>query len=94
MAHRQGYNDRKDESMGMRDGKESGKMQSYSDRRGESRGMYKSNYGGKGFNLKDGTQASEVKNISTTSEQYDMGRIRYEHVGSKGYPAQAWDYKY
>jgi len=36
---KQGYNDRLDESLGMRKGKESGKKQSYKDRRDESRGM-------------------------------------------------------
>jgi len=32
---KQGYNDRLDESLGMRDGKESGKSQSYKSRRDE-----------------------------------------------------------
>jgi len=90
----QGYNDRLDESLGMRRGKESGKKQSYSDRRDESRGMRKSKDRGGVFNLKDGTQASEVKNVSTNSEQYDMGRIREYSSGSKGYPAEAWNYEY
>jgi len=36
---KQGYNDRMDESLGMRDGKEAGKMQSMKDRRHESKGM-------------------------------------------------------
>lgn len=89
MAYKQGYDDRMDESMSMRDGKESSKKQSYKDRRDESRGM-----SGGVFNLKDNTQAGEVKQVPTDSEQYDMGRVRYESVGSKGYPAQAWDYKY
>jgi len=35
---KQGANDRLDESLGMRDGKESTKTQSYKDRRDESRG--------------------------------------------------------
>lgn len=39
---KQGYNDRLDESLGMRDGKESGKSQSYKSRRDESKGMEKS----------------------------------------------------
>lgn len=94
MAYKQGYDDRMDESLGMRDGKESGKKQSYKDRRDESRGMSRGKMGGGVFNLKDNTQASEVKQVSTNSEQYDMGRVRYESVGSKGYPAQAWDYDY
>ena len=94
MAYKQGYNDRMDESLGMRHGKESGKMQSYHDRRDESRGMKKSkSYGGM-YDLKDGTQASGVRSIPTDSEKYDMGRVKYESVGSKGYPAEAWNYEY
>ena len=42
MAKKQGYNDRLDESLGERDGKESTKKQSYKDRRDESEGMEKS----------------------------------------------------
>ena len=94
MAHTQGYNDRMDESLGMREGKGSSKKQSYSNRRDESRGMRKSKDRGGVFNLKDGEQAGYVKYVSTNSEQYDMGRVRYETVGSKGYPAQAWKYDY
>lgn len=41
MAKRQGPNDRLDESLGMRDGKESTKSQSYASRRHESRGARK-----------------------------------------------------
>ena len=91
---KQGYDDRKDESLGMKRGKESGKKQSYKSRRDESRGMRKEKRGGGVFNLKDGTQASEVKNVPANSEQYDMGRIQEESIGSKGYPAEAWNYKY
>lgn len=94
MAYKQGYDDRMDESMSMKDGRGSSKMQSYSSRRDESRGMRKSKDRGGGFNLKDNTHASDVKNVSMNSEQYDMGRVQYESVGSKGYPAQAWDYSY
>lgn len=90
----QGMNDRLDESLGMKRGKESSKSQSYKSRRDESRGMRKSKDRGGVFNLKDGTQASDVKYVSTNSEQYDMGRVKYESVGSKGYPAEAWNYEY
>lgn len=38
---KQGYNDRLDEKLGMKDGKESKKKQSYKDRRDESRGAKK-----------------------------------------------------
>jgi len=88
----QSRNDRLDESLGMRRGKESMKMQSYKDRRDESRGM--KGRGGSVFNLKDGTQASEVKMVPTDSEKYDMGRVREYSCGSKGYPAEAWKYDY
>lgn len=90
----QGYDDRMDESLGMRDGKESGKMQSYKDRRDESRGMRSSKDRGGVFNLKDGEQSGNVKYVSTDSEKYDMGRVRYDSVGTKGYPAEAWKYDY
>ncbi len=39
--------------------------------------------------LKDNTQASPVKSISTNSEQYDVGKIKKYSAGSKGYPSQA-----
>jgi len=43
----------------------------------------------KGMKLKDNTQASPVKSISTNSEQYDVGKIKKYSAGSKGYPSQA-----
>lgn len=48
----------------------------------------KSNYGGSS-NLKDNTQASPVKGINTDSQKYDMGRCKYNSVGTQGYPSQA-----
>lgn len=48
----------------------------------------KPNYG-KGFSIKDNTQDSPVKDISTNSEKYDMGRCKYHSDGTKGYPSQA-----
>lgn len=42
MAHKQGYDARLDESLGMREGKESTKSQSYASRRHESEGEKKS----------------------------------------------------
>jgi len=48
----------------------------------------KPNYG-KGFNLKDNTQASPVKGINTMSQKYDMGKCKYYTDGTKGYPAEA-----
>lgn len=44
--------------------------------------------------LKDGTQDGSVYGIPTNSEKYDMGRMKYDSVGSKGYPKQAFDYDY
>ena len=44
--------------------------------------------------LKDGKQAPSVYGIETDSEKYDMDRIRYDSVGMKGYPKQAFDYDY
>lgn len=44
--------------------------------------------------LKDGTQDGGVYGINTESEKYDIGKIRYHSVGSKGYPSQAFDYDY
>jgi hypothetical protein len=70
------------------------KKQGYGDRMDESSGMRKSKDRGGVFNLKDNTHASTVKYISTNSEKYDMGRIQYESIGSKGYPAEAWNYDY
>lgn len=94
----QGYNDRLDESLGMRRGKESGKTQSYKSRRDESRGMKKAmkaeKHSGGTFNLKDGAQEGDVRQINTNTEQYDIGRIKPYKCGSKGYPAEAWNYKY
>jgi len=42
----QGYNDREDEQLGMKDGKESSKKQSYADRRDDSRGDFGHRHGG------------------------------------------------
>ncbi len=44
--------------------------------------------------LKDGTQAGHVYDIPTDTEKADMGRIRYDSVGMKGYSRQAFDYDY
>lgn len=90
----QGMNARLDESLGMRRGKESSKMQSYKSRRDESRGTRSRESRGGSFNLQDNAQASSVKSISTDSEKYDMGRMQSYSSGSKGYPAEAWNYDY
>ena len=56
--------------------------------------MRKSKNRGSVFKIKDNAQSGDVKHISADSEQYDLGRVRYKGVGSKGYPAKAWDYTY
>lgn len=96
---RQGYNSRLDESLGMRRGKESSKKQSYKDRRDESRGMRdrgdRGGSMGSVFNLKDNMQEGEIHHLPTSeAERYDMGRVEKYTCGSKGYSAEAWDYKY
>lgn len=93
MAYSQSKSARMDESLGMRRGKESSKKQSYKSRRDESMGMKAKNYGN-GFNLKDGSESGDVKNVPTNSEQYDMERVKPYQCGSKGYPKEAWNYKF
>lgn len=93
MAKQSKY-DRMDESLGMRRGKESMKAQTYSARRDESMGMKESRMDSKMFNVKDNQQAWEVRKINTNSEQYDLDRIKPYSNGSKGYPEEAWNYKY
>jgi len=51
--------------------------------------MNKAKSSGKGFNLKDNTQASPVKSINTNSEKYDLGKIQKYSAGTKGYPSKA-----
>lgn len=92
---RQSSNDRLDESLGMRRGPERDMKQSYKDRRDESRGMRRERAGSSGkFDLKDNAQAATVKTVNTNSEQYDLDRIKKYSCGSKGYPTEAWNYKY
>jgi hypothetical protein len=97
---------RMDESLGMRRGAESGKSQSYKARRDESMGAEKamsrrdkergdrSGMAYKTFDVPDNQQAWEVRKVNTNSEQYDLDRIKPYNDGSKGYPAEAWNYKY
>lgn len=92
---RQSRDDRMDESLGMRRGPEKDFKQSYKDRRDESMGMRRDRSGSSGkFNVKDNTQEGTVHKINTNSEQYDLDRIKKYSCGSKGYPAEAWNYKY
>jgi len=59
-------------------------------KRGDRSGMASSGV----FNVPDNQQAWEVKTVNTNSEQYDLDRIKPYSDGSKGYPAEAWNYKY
>lgn len=84
--YKQSRSDRMDESLGMRRGKESGKMQSYKDRRDESYGM------------KDkGVMGHEKKPMSCNplkAQQADLSRLKMEPMDYRGTPKQAFDYKY
>lgn len=62
-------------------------------RRDKSRGD-RSGMASKTFNVEDNRQSGEVRKINTNSEQYDLNRITPYSDGSKGYPAEAWNYKY
>lgn len=44
--------------------------------------------------LEDGKQAPHVFSIPTDSEKEDLDRLRYESVGNKGYPREAFRYDY
>ena len=87
MARRQGYDSRMDESLGMRRGRESGKMQSYKSRRDESYGM--SNTMG---NL--GHEKNPRKIDPFSAQRSDMGRVRKIPSTNRGYPSEAWNYQY
>jgi len=75
-----------DESLGMRRGKESGKKQSYKARRDESYGM-------KGKKML-GHEKKPMKCNAFAAQKYDMGKINKKPMEMRGYPRQAWDYKY
>jgi len=62
-------------------------------RRDKERGQ-RSGMASKTFNVPYNVQAGEVRKINTNSEQYDLNRIQPYSSGSKGYPAEAWNYKY
>lgn len=44
--------------------------------------------------LKDGTHSPYVYPIETDTEKYDLGRMRYDSIGMKGYSRQAFEYDY
>lgn len=84
MAYKQGYKDRMDESLGMRRGKESTKKQSYKDRRDESKGM-------KGVMHHD---SKPMKCNAFEAQKDDLGRIKMKPMNDRGYPSEAYSYKY
>jgi len=100
MAYKQGYNDRLDESLGMRNGPEKGMKQSYKDRRDESRGMKKyeakmknERYMPKGMKDKKMGHDKAPKSIDVPCGQ-GFKEVKPFRDGNKGYPPQAFDYKY
>lgn len=89
---KQSYKDRRDESMGM---KRSEYDESMGMKRSENkRYPQKADYSMKGFEIRDNEQAPQVRKINTNSEQYDLGRVKKLQCGSRGYPAEAWNYDY
>tara|TARA_R110002126_G_scaffold214635_1_gene360873 strand:- start:174 stop:383 length:210 start_codon:yes stop_codon:yes gene_type:complete len=50
-------------------------------------------YKSKGMNLKDNTQAGNVRNISIPEGQ-GWGEVKEYHGGNQGYPAEAFSYQY
>lgn len=96
MAHKQGYNGRMDESLGMRNGRESSMKQSYKDRRNESYGMknkYNDKYMSKGM-YKDMRSADKKTYHVDVSTGTGWNEVKPYHEGYKGNPSQAFDYKY
>lgn len=99
---KQGRRDRMDESLGMRNGRESMKRQSYPSRRHESMGMEqmeKYSGGHKGTQMGyNGSYGSDngvrMKNHGDAGEYAEVKPIDYKNPTSKGYPPLAWHYKY
>jgi len=84
---KQGYSSRLDESLAMRNGPKRDKSQSYQSRRDESYGM-KKEMGVMGHDKKP------MKCNPFAAQKSDMGRIQREPQDNRGYPSEAWDYKY
>jgi hypothetical protein len=84
--YKQGMSDRMDESLGMRRGKESGMKQSYKDRRDESYGM--KDMGVMGHDKKP------MKCNAFEAQKMDNKNLDKKPSYNRGYPEQAWDYKY
>lgn len=95
---RQGYNDRLDESLGMRNGKESMMSQSYKARRDESRGMRSEANKANERYMPSGMSGKVMghdKAPKGCDPKVGMGwsKVKPFREG-KGYPKQAYDYKY
>lgn len=84
--YKQGYSDRMDESLGMRDGKASSKKQGYKARRDESYGMRDMGV--------MGHEKKPMKCDAFAAQKKDMGRLQREPMNNRGYPEQAFEYKY
>ncbi len=94
--YEQGYSDKKDEYLGMRDGKEGGKSQSYKSRRDESYGMSKE-YQSDGKYAMGGVMGHDKKPYYSDAfgaQKKDYGRVEKIPMNHRGNPDEAWDYKY
>lgn len=97
---KQGYNDRMDERLGMKDGAEKYKMQSYKDRRDESRGMAKADVKAKNERYMPKGMKDKVMGHDKAPKKCNVPvgegfkEVKPFHDGNKGYPKQAFDYKY
>lgn len=101
--YKQGYSDRKDESMGMRNGPEKDYKQSYKDRRDESYGMNDMYYGTKdmknmSYGMKDmGIMSHEKKPYKCDAfgaQKRDMNRVDVKEMDYRGSPDKSFNYKY
>lgn len=97
---KQGYNDRMDERLGMKDGAERYKKQHYKARRDESRGMAKADvkmknerYMPKGMDKKVMGHEKKPKKVDVLCGE-GFKEVKPFKDGNKGYPRQAFDYKY
>lgn len=97
---KQGYNDRLDERLGMKNGAESSKSQSYKSRRDESRGMAKADVKSKNEKYMPKGMGNKVMGHDkspykvTVPEGQGFAEVKPFKTGNLGYPKQAFDYKY
>jgi len=104
MAYKQGYSDRKDESLGMKDGPASSKKQDYKDRRAESYGMQDyEKHKSSGHNMKymDGKEYGVMGHDKMpdhidvhSAQKKDLNRIDGKSMDYRGSPDQAFHYHY